>query len=372
VRVWLAVPEPSRFSSCITGGGNAWYRVENMSSITLGIIGCGKVVSSIHLDALAHVAQARVLAVADPVEERRTLAAARCGGAAAFKDWRELLEGSVQAVLICTPSADHAECAIQAFAHGKHVYLEKPIANSPAQAETILQAWGNTSLVGMMGFNYRHHPLFVRARETVTSGRLGKILGIESAFTSSGSWMHDWKKRRASAGGVLFDLATHHIDLIHYLFDQPVADVSAQLASRNSEQDTAWLRMTLQNGIVVQSFFCLYGTDANRFEIYGESARLTVDYVAKTFRIVDRGCSPAERIASALGHEAGRLRNVLGSRRDPSYEMALANFVNTVADGRHQIQPDLRDGLRVSLVVDAAERSAESGRNQQVEPYPGG
>ncbi len=343
-----------------------------MNSVTLGIIGCGKVVSSIHLDALAHVSQAEVSAVADPVEERRSEASACCGGAAAFGDWRKLLEQSdVQAVLICTPSADHAECAIEAFAHGKHVYLEKPIASSPAQAETVLQAWESAGLVGMMGFNYRHHSLFVKARETVISGRLGKILGVQSSFTSSGFWMHDWKKRRASAGGVLFDLATHHIDLIHYMLEQPVAEVSAQLASRNSEQDTAWLRMNLQNGVVVQSFFCLYGTDTNRFEIYGDSARLAIDYVAKTFRVVDRRGSPAERIASALGQEARRLRNALTSRRDPSYETALATFVNTVADGRRQIQPDLRDGLRASLVVDAAERSAESGRNQQVAPYPG-
>ncbi len=341
-----------------------------MSSVALGIIGCGKVVSSIHLDALRHVHQAKVVAVADPVEERRRDASARCGGAAAFCDWRELLEQSdVQAVLICTPSADHAECAIQSFARGKHVYLEKPIASSPAQAETVLQAWEGACLQGVIGFNYRHHPLFVRARAAVNSGRLGKIIGVESSFTSSGAWMHDWKKKRASAGGVLFDLATHHIDLVHYVLGQRVSEVSAQLASRNSEQDTAWLRMTLQSGAIVQSFFCLYGTDTNRFEIYGESARLTVDYVAKTFQVENRGGTPMERIMSRLGHETARLKHVLGSARDPSYETALASFVNAIAGGQRQIKPDLRDGLRVSLVVDAAERSAESGHRQQVAAY---
>ena len=344
-----------------------------MSLVTLGIIGCGKVVSCIHLDALHHVRQARVSAVADPVEERRRLAAGRCGGAAVFSDWRELLEqDDVQAVLICTPSADHAECAIQAFSHGKHVYLEKPIATSPAQARTVLQAWEGSGLLGMMGFNYRRHPLFVRVREMVHSGRLGTILGVQSSFTSSGTWMHDWKKQRATAGGVLFDLATHHIDLAHYVLGQPVAEVSAQIASRNSEQDTAWLRMTLQNDIVVQSFFSLYGTDTNRFEIYGESARLTVDYVARTFQIAARGQrNPAQRIAGVLSHEASRLKNALTPRRDPSYETAFAAFVNSIAGGRNRIQPDIRDGLRVSLVVDAAERSAATGQSQQVAAYPG-
>jgi predicted dehydrogenase len=163
----------------VSGDLGSATAVRRMSVVRLGIVGCGKVVSCIHLDALRHVRQARVSAVADPVEERRGQAAARCGGVTAFSDWRELLEQSdVQAVLICTPSADHAECAIQAFAHGKHVYLEKPIASCPAQAETVLRAWERTGLLGMMGFNYRQHPLFVKAREVVHSGRLGKILGV--------------------------------------------------------------------------------------------------------------------------------------------------------------------------------------------------
>jgi predicted dehydrogenase len=343
-----------------------------MSLVRLGIIGCGKVVSCIHLDALRHVRQARVSVVADPVEERRRQAAARCGGATAFGDWRELLEhGDVQGVLICTPSADHAECAIQAFAHGKHVYLEKPLATSAAEAETVLQAWDGSNLLGMMGFNYRQHPFFVRAREIVNSGRLGTILGVQSSFTSSGAWMHDWKKQRATAGGVLFDLATHHIDLAHYVLGHSVAEVSAQIASQHSEQDTAWLRMTLQNGVVVQSFFSLYGTDTNRFEVYGESARLAVDYVARTFQIIaPGGRKPVQRIAGALGHEVSRLKNILAGRRDPSYETALAAFVNAIANGRNQIQPDLRDGLRVSLVIEAAERSAATGQSQKVAACP--
>ena len=110
----------------------------------------------------------------------------------------------------------------------------------------------------------------------------------------------------------LFDLAMHHIDLIHYVLQQPVAEVSAQLASTNSEHDTAWLRMTLQNGIVVQSFFCLYGTDTNRFEIFGESARLTVDYVAKNI----------SKLLTATAQSGSAHRKHVGSRSFPSEKCA--------------------------------------------------
>jgi predicted dehydrogenase len=343
-----------------------------MSLVKLGIIGCGKVVTCVHLDALRHVRHARVSAVADPVEEKRSQAARRCHGAASFAGWQELLEhGDVEAVLICTPSADHAECAIRAFAQGKHVYLEKPMAATLAQAEEVRQAWKKTDLVGMMGFNYRHHPFFMQAREVVQSGRLGTILGVQSSFTSSGAWVHDWKRKRVSAGGVLFDLATHHIDLTHFVFGHSVAEVSAHVASNHSEQDTAWLRMTLQNGVMVQSFFSLYGTDTNQFEIHGESARLTINYVTKRFQITPRGQrEPMQRIVGALGRETLRLKNVLATRRDPSYETAFVTFVNAIADGRRQVEPDLNDGLRVSLVIDAAEQSAATGQSRRVAAFP--
>jgi predicted dehydrogenase len=342
-----------------------------MTAVKLGIIGCGKVVSQVHLPALRGVRQAVVSAVADPIEKNRIDVAMRCGASAVFADWRGLLEErTVQGVLICTPSADHSECAIQAFAHGKHVYLEKPIAASPTEAQAVVKAWEETNLLGMMGFNYRQHPLFIRARDLVRSGRLGAILGVESVFTSSGGWVHEWKQKRATAGGVLFDLATHHIDLTHFVLGQSIVEASAQVASKHTEQDTSWIRMTLQDGVVVQSFFCLYGTDVNRFEIYGDKARLTVDYVAKTLSVAAGGQRRhIRRIMDTLGEETLRLKNAVASRRDPSYQTALGTFVSGIGGGCRYIQPDLRDGLRTCLVIDAAERSASSGRNCRVTPF---
>lgn len=108
--------------------------------------------------------------------------------------------------------------------------------------------------------------------------------------------------------------------------------------------------MTLQNEVTVQSFFSLYGTDTNEFEIHGESARLTINYVTKRFQITPRGQrEPMQRIVGALGQETLHLKNALTTRRDPSYETAFAPFVNAIACGRRQVEADLNDGLRVSL-----------------------
>jgi predicted dehydrogenase len=118
----------------------------------------------------------------------------------------------------------------------------------------------------------------------------------------------------------------------------------------------------------MHSFFSLRGTDSNRFEIYGESARLTVDYLAGTLEIVARGRrSLAQRIIASFGQGCSRLRHGLTGGRDISYELAFSDFVDAIANQRQRIAPDLKDGLRVSQIIDAAERSAATGHKWRME-----
>ncbi len=339
-----------------------------MNFVRLGVIGCGKVVCRIHLGALRRVRGARVVAVADPVPARRAEGARLAGGAAAFAEWEELLRAAdVDAVLVCTPSALHAECAVEALAARKHVYVEKPLASNLEQAEAVVRAWEATSLVGMSGFNYRHHPLYVKTRDIVASGALGQLIAVRSCFTSAGEWVDDWRKERSLGGGVLLDLAGHHIDLAQFVLGQRICEVSARVASWRSEQDTAWTEMTLEDGVLMHSFFSLRGTDSNRFEIYGELARLTVDHLAGTLEIVPRGRRKlAQRVTAALGQEWSRLRHGITGGREVSYQLAFAKFVHAIANGPQRIAPDLNDGLRVSQIIDAAEHSAATGQRWPV------
>lgn len=340
-----------------------------MNSVRLGVIGCGKVACRIHLPALGRVRGAKVVAVADPVPARLAEGAQLAGGVAAFADWKELLrQDTVDAALICTPSALHAECALAALAARKHVYVEKPLASNLSQAESVLRAWEPAGLVGMSGFNYRHHPIYQKMREIVASGTLGQVIAVRSCFTSAGEWIDEWRKERSLGGGVLLDLAGHHIDLAQFVLGQRVCEVSARVASLRSEQDTAWTHMTLENGVPMQSFFSLRGTDSNRFEIYGESGRATVDYLAGTLEIVSPGRRKlAQRVSAVLGQGWSRFKHGLAGGRDPSYALAFSTFVNAIADERQRIAPDLRDGFHVLQVIDAAEQSAATGQKCRVE-----
>jgi myo-inositol 2-dehydrogenase/D-chiro-inositol 1-dehydrogenase len=338
--------------------------------INLGVIGCGKAFTDLHAAALQRVVGAKVVAIADPVETRRAIATRLVPAAGVFSDWRELLDGApVDAVLISTPPADHAEPAREAFARKKHVYLEKPLAVDLSQAASILSAWRAAGTRGMVGFNYRFHPLYIRARNLVMAGKLGKILGVRSTFMSSASWLHDWKRTRSTGGGALLDLANHHIDLVQFIADRTVVEISAHVQSEFTEQDTAWVSAVLENDIVMQSFFCLHGTDTNRFEIYGTAANLRIDHYGPIVEVRPCSARGGVDLGRAIRRGWSKFERVISRGRDPSYEAALSRFVSAIANEGETLAPDLDDGMQVLRVIDAAEASVAAGKACRIMPF---
>ncbi|MFD9224333.1 Gfo/Idh/MocA family protein [Streptomyces sp. NPDC060064] len=163
-------------------------------------------------------------------------AAAKHGWAAAETDWRDLVtRDDVQLVDICTPGDSHAEIAVAALEAGKHVLCEKPLANSVAEAESMVTAAEQARERGqlaMVGFNYRRVPAIAYARRLIADGRLGTLRHVR--FTYLQDWLVDpdfpltWRLEREHAGsGALGDLGAHIVDLAQYLAGEPLVGVSA-------------------------------------------------------------------------------------------------------------------------------------------------
>src|SRR5690349_483853 len=131
-----------------------------MKQIRIGIIGAGTLARAVHLPLLGQ----RVIAVAEPAALGRE--ALQGSGLTILPDARELLaRPDIDAVVIAAPSADHASLAIEALQAGKHVYLEKPLATSSADAARVVDAWKTSGKVGMVGLNYRFNPLITQMKQ---------------------------------------------------------------------------------------------------------------------------------------------------------------------------------------------------------------
>jgi len=314
-----------------------------MAALKLGLAGCGRIAQLVHLKVLRELPGVELAAVAEADPQRLDEARRLAPGAAAVSSYEELIAmPGVEAVVICLPNDLHARAAAAALRAGKHVYLEKPLATSLAEARPALEAWRRAGRVGMIGFNYRFHPLYRSARLRLERGELDELLGARSVFCSAARPLPPWKRSRQSGGGALLDLASHHIDLVHYLFGQAVCEVAATLRSVHSEDDTATVELRLAGGMQVQSFFSLDAVDEDRFEIYGRGGKLIID--RQRLGLVE-----------SLFEKMGR------PRREPSYAAALQHFV-AAAEGRLRAEPDFEDGRRSLAIVEAAEESARTGR----------
>jgi myo-inositol 2-dehydrogenase / D-chiro-inositol 1-dehydrogenase len=337
-------------------------------TVRIGILGCGSIARSAHLPSLLRIPDATVVVVADHDAANLTAAQSLVRGARAVRDSADVLAmPDVDAVLVALPPALHADATIAALDRGKHVYVEKPLATTMADARRMVAAARATTLTAMVGFNYRFHPIVQNARARIAAGAVGTPIGIRSVFATSARPIAPWKQRRDSGGGVLLDLAVHHVDLVHFLLDASTTDVWAEVRSVRTEHDTAFVHSRLTNGTTASSMFSLSAVEEDRIEVYGTAGKVTIDRYGSLRAEVT---SPAARGAfgAAVGRlvgELGQLPAALEKRRaplhDPSFPAAMHAFVRAVRD-RSPATPSFGDGLRAIAVIEAAEASAASGR----------
>jgi predicted dehydrogenase len=150
-------------------------------------------------------------------------AAAQFGWEGIETDWRALVaRPDIGLIDISTPGDSHAPIAIAAAQAGKHVFCEKPLANTLAEARQMQAAVEQAGVVGMVNFNYRRVPAVQLAKQLIESGRLGTIYHWRAVYLQD--WIMDpnfplvWRLQKDAAGaGTLGDLGAHIIDLARML-----------------------------------------------------------------------------------------------------------------------------------------------------------
>ncbi|HZA73577.1 MAG TPA: Gfo/Idh/MocA family oxidoreductase, partial [Propionibacteriaceae bacterium] len=142
-----------------------------------------------------------------------------------FDDWPDLLAAADLDVLsIAAPTALHAPIAIAALDAGVHVLSEKPLAESAAVGERMVEAAERNHRVLDVSFNHRRRGVVKALKELLSSGRLGPIYYAKVGWVRRQGipTMGSWFTRRATAGGgPLMDLGVHMLDIVLYLLDEP-------------------------------------------------------------------------------------------------------------------------------------------------------
>ena len=201
-----------------------------MKEIRIGLIGTGGM-GKAHATAFKNVplvfgnepARPVLEIVADLDSEALKTWASDFGFARWTTDWREIIaDPQVDIVDITTPNHLHAEMAIAAAEAGKHIYCEKPLALTSAEAAKIVEAVEKAGVISIVGFNYFKNPAQAFARQLIAEGELGEITlfrGVfDQDFLADPDAPFSWRLDRKLAGtGALGDLGSHTIGLAHFL-----------------------------------------------------------------------------------------------------------------------------------------------------------
>lgn len=334
-----------------------------MPELRIGILGCGRIIRLAHLRSLQEHAGVRVVAMADPDPGARAYCAEHAPSAIYYTDHRELLSrAALDAVVIALPTLLHRDAATLAFERGLHVYLEKPVASTIADAEAILASGRRAGTVGAIGFNCRFNRLYRELKRAISAGEIGTPIAVRAAMTANWPTAATWRLSPDAGGGALLELASHQVDLCRFLLSTEISSATATTWSNRGVDEAAMLQLTLANGVHVQ-LLVSYGTaEEDRWDVYGDKGKLVVDrYNSNLVEHVPLRASGG--IASAVRRAVSELTRVpygLEKRRapgqEPSYRASLHAFVETVRT-RRQGSPSLEDGLAALRVIDVARSS---------------
>jgi predicted dehydrogenase len=334
--------------------------------------------------------------------------AERWGWEETAADWREVVRrDDVDVVDVSVPNDMHAEIAIAAAEAGKHVFCEKPIALDSDGARRMLAAAESAGVVHYLNHNYRRAPAVMLAKQLIDEGFVGRIYHWRGAYLQD--WIMDpefpltWHLRAERAGaGPHFDLGSHNVDLARFLVGE-IASVSAMTARFIEErplpgagaatfsagsggggekgqvtvEDAAFVVAEFENGAlgsIETSRFALGRKNQHTFEIFGSDGSITFDLERMNELQVFSRHDPAhiQGFRTVLATESVHPYvaawwppgHIIGYEH--AFHHAVADFVKAVVDGE-PLAPTFADGLRETLVLEAALASARTGRRTQVE-----
>ena len=249
-----------------------------MTELRWGILSTASIARAKVIPGMQRAARCRIVAIASRDLEQAHAAAAAAGIPKAHGSYEALLaDPEVDAVYIPLPNHLHAEWTIAAVRAGKHVLCEKPLALSASDAERMIAAAEEAGVLLMEAFMYRLHPSWVAARDLVASGRIGRLVAIQSWFSYFNDDPANIRNIRDYGGGALFDIGCYSVNLSRMLFGGEPTQVQAWM-QRDPESGVD----TLTSGVLefsggVATFTCsTRAEDDQRVHIYGTGGRISI------------------------------------------------------------------------------------------------
>ena len=352
-----------------------------MDRVRIGLVGAG-LIGGAHSAVLRTIAdampeQVELVAVADPSTPNRELFVSMYGYRHAYADGRDVLNRSdVDAVFVCTPTSFHAELVHAAAAAGKHLFCEKPLAMSHAEASEMLAAVRRAGVKAQIGLVLRFSSVYTVMRELLQSPDVGEPVAVvfrdDQVFPIRGVHHTAWRKDRTfTAGGTLIEHGVHDLDLLTWFFG-PIARLRAWQQNRAGHpgvEDYIAIELEFACGLRAQLVNIWHDivqrTSNRRLEIFCQRGFFASDHDMVGDILMQIGDGGEQRVESrtVLHRFAASLQRTDSRFADwyavPYLWQDLA-FVEALLAVREPA-PGLEVGVEAQRIAEAAYRAAESG-----------
>lgn len=298
--------------------------------------------------------------ICDPSADNVRRALAGYPGTATASDADSVLaDPGIDAVAIATPATTHVALAKKALAAGKHVFVEKPMAMSSADALELQSAAAKAGRVLMVGHLLEYHPGVDKLKALVDGGELGSLRYLYSQRVNLGVVRKD--------ENAWWSLAPHDVSIALYLIGREPTTVSARGACflNPKIEDVVFANLAFEGGVMAQIHVSwLDPHKIRKFTIVGAKKMVTFDDGDSTekIRIYDKGADVGlnyETYGESITLRSGDIVIPRIESTEP-LKIECAHFVECALAGRTP-RSDAADGLRVVRVLEAGQRSLERG-----------
>jgi len=324
----------------------------------VGVIGCGYWGPNL-IRNLTENRKCSSVTICDPNELNLERARQRFPHLRCIRDVDELLsDRSIEAILVATPVSTHYPLAMASLQSGRHTFVEKPLASSTREAESLIRVSENTGAVLMVGHTFEFSPPVVRIKEIIESGSLGDIYYISAIRVNLGIHQRDVS--------VVWDLAPHDLSMLFYWLDEAPSAVAMMGGAyvQPTISDVAFINLQFASGTIANiQVSWLSPSKLRQTTIVGSQKMLIYDdtNAVERVKVYDRGVEfkdPQTFNEYTLTYRTGDIVSPHIPATEP-LQVEVDHFLECAMTGARP-RTDGLSGLRVVRVLEAIERS---GRN---------
>jgi predicted dehydrogenase len=339
-----------------------------MDPLRVGIIGYGYWGPNLTRN-FSELPSSDLIAIADMKEERLNQAQSRYPQIVVKKDYRDLFNMGLDAIVVSTPPATHYSIAKECLEHNLHVLVEKPITLKSEEAEKLIELADANNLTLMVGHTFAYNSAVHALKKYMDSGDLGEIYYLDTARLNLGLFQRDLN--------VLWDLAPHDISILLYLLGKKPVSISAQgmTCVFDGIFDVAFLNLIFPGNIPAYIHVSwLDPCKVRRITVVGSKKMAVYNDVEneQKIKIYDKGVDAPVYPNGTFGefqysyhHGDITIPNI---RFTEPLRQECQHFMDSIVNHTEPYSCG-RDGLEVVKILEAAQHSITNSQNHEVIPW---